>query len=66
MLFACPAAMHPGLAGCGALSMLLRATLDVDPIFQRDSLRYNGIGFNELQECQATFHPGRTAKLRFL
>ena len=54
------------LAGCAAVSMLLRATFDVDPIFWRNPLQSKQIGCNKLQECQATFLAERTAKLRYL
>ena len=55
-----------GPAGCGDVSMLLRATLNVDPNLSRNALQCNKIKCNKLQECQATFLAGRTAKLKYL
>src|SRR5258705_6292381 len=66
VLFDCLVALHTDVPGCGAVSMLLRTTLDVQPLFRQHTLCCNEIGCTKLQECQGTFLAGRTAKLRYL
>jgi hypothetical protein len=41
VLFACLVALHTDIPGCGAVSMLLHPTLDVERAFQRYPLYCN-------------------------
>jgi hypothetical protein len=63
-VFVVQPALHPGCPGAVLGTMMLRASVRVNPIFLRNLFRHKAIGCNELQECQTAFLAGQTAMLR--